>query len=200
MKNIAIMGSSDARNFKKIVKYFTGKNVTITCLSDDLNSEILQTAKSLGIKNKYLPFEQNTQYLASMNFDLIVLSHYKKKLDTETLKIGRFIEIHPSLLPAFKGEDAISRAFTAGVKVSGVTVQQVSDDIEGGRILAQYPVLIGITTHFDEFEEEIHQVEDKLYPPVIEAILEDRVFDFQDLFKNSCDKNSGCGGCNVCQG
>lgn len=202
VKNIAIMGSKDSRNILAIINHFKNNNkVKITCISDNLNSEILKIAEEMNIDKKYLPYEQNTQYFASKNFDLIVLSGYTKELNAETLKIGKFINIHPSLLPAFKGEDAIHRAFVSGVKVSGVTVQQITDDIENCKILAQYPVLIGLTTHFDEFEEEIHQIEDKLYPPVIEAIIEDRVFDFPDLFKNSCNKSGGCnGGCSGCQG
>lgn len=202
VKNIAIMGSKDSRNILAIINHFKNNNkVKITCISDNLNSEILKIAEEMNIDKKYLPYEQNTQYFASKNFDLIVLSGYTKELNAETLKIGKFINIHPSLLPAFKGEDAIHRAFVSGVKVSGVTVQQITDDIENCKILAQYPVLIGLTTHFDEFEEEIHQIEDKLYPPVIEAIIEDRVFDFPDLFKNSCNKSGGYnGGCSGCQG
>lgn len=202
VKNIAIMGSGTGRNFSAIINYFKNyNNIKFTCLSDNLNSEILKTAEQMNIDRKYLPYEENIQYLASKEFDLIVLSGYRKTLDEETLKIGKFINIHPSLLPSFKGEDAIHRAFISGVKVSGVTVHQVGDDIEECKILAQYPVLIGLTTHFDEFEEEIHQIEDKLYPPVIQAIIEDRVFDFPDLFKNNCHKSGGCnGGCNGCQG
>ncbi len=196
-KKLVIMGSANSRNFEKIVKYFKNKDVTIACLSDNKDSEILKKAQSLDIPNKYLPYESNTQYLASTDFDLIVLSGYNKKLAPETLKTGQVINIHPSLLPAFNCEDAIKRAYLTGVKVSGVTVYRVSTNVESETILAQYPVLIGLTTHFDEFEEEIHTLEDNLYPPVIEAVLEDRVFDFQDLLKNSCHNNN-CGGCNGC--
>ena len=174
-KKLVIMGSDNSRNFEKIVKYFKNKDVTIACLSNNKDSEILKKAQSLDIPNKYLPYEENTQYLAATDFDLIVLSGYNKKLAPETLKIGQVINIHPSLLPAFNCEDAIKRAYLTGVKVSGVTVYRVSTNVESETILAQYPV----------------------YPPVIEALLEDRVFDFQDLFKNSCHNNN-CGGCNGC--
>ena len=61
------------------------------------------------------------------------------------------------------------------------------------KILAQYPVLISNTTHFDEFRDEMYKVAGILYPKVIECILEDKVFDFADLFKGAC--SSGCGGC-----
>ena len=102
-----------------------------------------------------------------------------------------FIRVHPSLLPAFAGENAIERAFESGVKVSGVTV------LNGDKIVAQYPVLIGLETHLDEFKKDIIDIEKRLVPAVIEAILEDRVFDFLDLFRSSCSRG-GCGGCHGC--
>ncbi len=90
--------------------------------------------------------------------------------------MGKVINIHPSLLPAFKGSvNAIKDAFFAGVKVSGVTIHWVTADVDGGQIIAQYPVFI-TRYHFDEFEHEIHALEHKLYPVVIENILDNKVF------------------------
>ena len=195
MKKIAIMGSGNGSNFEAIVKYFAQKpemEVDITCLTDDVNAYILTRAKNLGVKYKYLPFEQNGAYFAVNNFDLIVLAGYMRILPEDVLILGKFINIHPSLLPAFKGKDAIHRAFDAGVKVSGVTIHHVTSDLDGGKIIAQYPVLIGNLTHFDEFEAEIHNLEHKLYPIVIEKLLKDEVFDFSDLLGGCSGNCSGC--------
>mgnify|MGYP005754583739 CR=1 FL=1 len=195
MKKIAIMGSGNGSNFEAIVKYFAQKpemEVDITCLTDDVNAYILTRAKNLGVKYKYLPFEQNGAYFAVNNFDLIVLAGYMRILPEDVLNLGKFINIHPSLLPAFKGKDAIHRAFDAGVKVSGVTIHHVTSDLDGGKIIAQYPVLIGNLTHFDEFEAEIHNLEHKLYPIVIEKLLKDEVFDFSDLLGGCSGNCSGC--------
>ena len=98
---------------------------------------------------------------------------------------------HPSLLPSFNTKEPIKDAFCAGVKVSGVTVYCPKTD----KIIAQYPVLIGNSTHYDEFEKEIHQLEHLLYPIVIDKILKDEVFDFNDLM-GKCSGN--CSGCNSC--
>lgn len=113
------------------------------------------------------------------DFDLILFYNYQGKIP----KNG--VNLHPSLLPAFDCEDALREAFLAGVKVSGITV------VYHGKILAQYPVLIGTSTHFDEFEKEIHNLENLLYPIVIDKILKDEVFDFSDLI-------GGCEGCRGC--
>lgn len=199
VKKIAILGSAQGIVFESIVNYFKNTNIEITCLSDNLKSELFKKAQDLKIEHKYLPKEENTQYFASRNFDLIVLTDYDNKLDNDTLEVGKFINIHPSLLPAFKGEDAIQRAYLAGVKVTGVTVHWLKENLEDETIIAQYPVLIGLTTHLDEIVKDIYDVEKKLYPPVIDAILSDKVFDFQDLFKSPCHANNGCSGsCSKC--
>lgn len=198
-KKLAIMGSNSGRNLEAIVNYLRASE-SIECdfcaISDNLNSEFLKKAGILGIRVKYLPYEETAGYIAGENFDLIALSGYSKDLKPNVLELGRFINIHPSLLPAFKGADAIARAYGAGVKVSGVTVHTLTGEIDGGKIIAQYPVLIGNLTHLDEFEEQIKRLEDVLYPIVILKILEDKVFDFSD-FLGGCSGNctGDCGGC-----
>ena len=130
----------------------------------------------------------------SIGFDLIVLTGFESQF--ENVVKAKVLNIYPSILPAFKGQDAIKEAFISGVKVSGVSVHEVNSDNFYGRILAQYPVLIGNTTHIDEFTKELIAVGKKLYPVVIDAVLNDKVFDFSDLFKYSCSGNcGGCGGC-----
>lgn len=122
--------------------------------------------------------------------DLIALYDSDCKVNTKT------INLHPSLLPSFKSHDAIKEAFLEGVKVSGITVHQVEENNFYGKILAQIPVLIGNDTHFDEFEAEIINLATKIYPKVIEKIINEEVFDFDDLFKNNCSGScSNCGGC-----
>jgi len=200
-KKIAIMGSGNGSNFEAIVNYFKDKDVEITCISDVSSAYILERAKLLNIKSEIVPAEKNFEYFSNNKFDLIVLAGYMNILPPDVLHLGKFINIHPSLLPAFKGKDAIKRAFLAGIKVSGVTVHHVEERVDSGKIIAQYPVLIGNLTHFDEFEKEIHQIEHILYPIVIEKILNDEVFDFSDLI-GGCNKggcsSGGCGGCGGC--
>lgn len=191
-KKIALMGTDEC--FESIVKHL--KDTDITFLSDDPNSDVFHKAKKLNCKCKYIPREELAKHFASNSYDLIVLTNYTKELSSDVLTLGRFINIHPSLLPSFKGADAIQRAFLAGVKVSGVTVHWVTSDIDGGKIIAQYPVLIGNSTHFDEFNAEIINMENTLYPIVIDKILKDEVFDFSD-FVGGC--RHSCGDCNNCQ-
>lgn len=195
MKKLVVMGSGNGSNFEAIAQYFQDKDVQITCLSNVEDAFILERAKKFGIKAEFLPFANNLEYFKKNKFDFVVLAGYMRILSDDVLaEMGKVVNIHPSLLPAFKGSaNGIKDAFLAGVKVSGVSVHWVTSDIDGGEIIAQYPIFITNDMHFDEFEAEMHSLEHKLYPVVIEKLLEDKVFDFSDLMKSNC--GGSCGGC-----
>lgn len=200
-KKIVIMGSGKGSNFEAIFDYFKDSEVEIVCVSDVEDSLILKKAKGLGVEAIFLPFEKNVQYFRENKFDLGVLAGYMRVLDKDTLELCKFVNVHPSLLPAFKGTNAIERAFSYGAKVSGVTVHDVDESLDGGKIIAQYPVIIDETMNLSEFEEEVHKLEHKLYPAVIKSILEDKLFSFDMLFKLPRHKGGGggCGGCGGCK-
>ncbi len=122
-------------------------------------------------------------------YDFVIM-YNEFDFDNNTAKI---INVHPSLLPAYKNKNAITEAFNDGVKVSGVTIHMKD------KIIAQYPILIGIETHADDFMKEVHQIAAKLLPPILDCILKDKVFDFHDLFASPCHKTSGCNGCSKCK-
>jgi len=98
------------------------------------------------------------------------------------------IKIHYSLLPAFDCDAPMKEAFISGVKVSGVTIYSEPDK----KILAQYPVLITNSMHYDEFEKEMIKTGDILYKKVLDCIEQDKVFDVIELFEH----HSCCNGCN----
>ena len=194
MKKLALLGSGESSVLNTIIKYFKDKDVGISILSDNEHSDFYLKSKEEGMNVKYLSAEKTFEYFSSHDFDLIVLCDYRNELCADVLETGRFIAIQPSLLPAFKGKDAIERAFMAGVKVSGVTVYSLNANENDEKIIAQYPVLISNETHFDEFKSDIYRLEAVLYPVVIDKLLKDEVFDFPDLM-NSCSCEGGCGGC-----
>lgn len=132
-------------------------------------------------------------------YDLIVLTGYDVSFHKP--QNSRVINLHPALLPSFQGEDALKKAFLSGVKVSGVTVHEVEEDNFYGRIIAQYPVLIGLTTNFCDYVQEVEIIAQKLYPLVIDSIIKDRGFDFHHLLNRGCTSSqNGCGNCSHCSG
>jgi len=84
--------------------------------------------------------------------------------------LNKIINIHPSLLPAFKGTQAIKDAFDYGVKVTGVTIHFVIPEIDSGPIILQEPVIIEEDDTIETLEEKIHKLEHKMYIKVLELI------------------------------
>ncbi|MMZ67215.1 Phosphoribosylglycinamide formyltransferase [compost metagenome] len=88
---------------------------------------------------------------------------------------GRMINIHPSLLPAFPGKDAIGQAWEYGVKVTGVTVHLVDGGMDTGAVVAQTAVPLLPDDRIESLEERIHQAEKELYPQVVTWFAEGRI-------------------------
>ncbi len=163
---------------------------------DSENKKIISAVKNT-LKDNVDILNKNSDFT---DYDIIALTGYETEFNAD-FEGKEVLNIHPSLLPSFMKEDAITKSYLSGIKVSGVTIHKVEKDNFYGKILAQYPVLIGLETHLEEFTDDLEKVGARLYPPVIEAIINDTVFDFQDLFKNPCNHaNGGCSGnCSSCK-
>jgi len=92
-------------------------------------------------------------------------------LPPEVVKLGNIINIHPSLLPDYKGKDAIKRAYDAKEKTIGVTVHYVNENVDEGPIIAQSKVDVKENISIEALEEQIHGIEHAIYPMVIEHLL-----------------------------
>jgi phosphoribosylglycinamide formyltransferase-1 len=83
---------------------------------------------------------------------------------------GKILNIHPALLPSFKGAKAIDDAFNFGVKVFGATVHLIDGTIDGGTVIAQRAFEYYGNSR-DEVEQKIHEIEHQLFPEAINLIL-----------------------------
>ncbi|MCR6097595.1 phosphoribosylglycinamide formyltransferase [Salipaludibacillus agaradhaerens] len=103
----------------------------------------------------------------------VVLAGYMRLIGPTLLKAyeGRIMNIHPSLLPAFPGLDAIGQAFDARVKVSGVTIHFVDEGMDTGPIIAQEPVRIEENDTREDVQHNIQAVEHRLYPQTIQQVI-----------------------------
>lgn len=115
--------------------------------------------------------------LKRMGVDYVVMAGYMRKVGMALLEAfpNRVLNIHPALLPSFRGAHAIQDAYDYGVKVTGVTVHLANFDYDRGPIIAQEPVFVQEGWGVDELEAAIHEVEHRLYPRVIRAIAEGRM-------------------------
>jgi phosphoribosylglycinamide formyltransferase 1 len=109
--------------------------------------------------------------------DLVVLAGYMQLLSPAF--IGRFrnrvVNVHPALLPAFPGLDAIGQALAAGVEVTGVTVHFVDEGVDTGPAIVQREVTVPPGRDRAQLEAAIHAVEHELYPEAIRMIARGRV-------------------------
>ncbi|MDR1413179.1 MAG: phosphoribosylglycinamide formyltransferase [Actinomycetes bacterium] len=109
--------------------------------------------------------------------DLVVMAGYMKLVSSHVLDAfpNRVLNIHPALLPAFKGAHAIRDAFAAGAELTGVTVHIANENFDEGPILAQreVPILPDDTLH--SLESRIHEVEHRLYPEVLQDIATGKI-------------------------
>ena len=115
--------------------------------------------------------------LAQRQIDLIVLAGYMRLLTPTMVNpyTGRMINVHPSLLPAFPGKDAIGQALEYGVKLTGITVHFVDNGMDTGPIIAQQSLLIEAGDTADTLAARIHQIEQTLYPQVVARIAAGKV-------------------------
>jgi phosphoribosylglycinamide formyltransferase-1 len=109
--------------------------------------------------------------------DYVLMAGYMRMVHDPILASfpNRVVNIHPALLPSFKGAHAIQDAFDYGVKVTGVTVHFANSDYDCGPIIAQRPVEVEEGWTVDQLEARIHEVEHQIYPHVAQLLAEGRV-------------------------
>ena len=171
-KKILIFASGNGSNFQAIVEQLKDEDVLFELLVDKENCFARERAKNLGIKCHYVPFKETVDFLKTAGkYDLYVLAGYMRILPKEVLDFGTFINIHPSLLPKYKGVNAIGQAYSAGEKECGVSVHYVCEEVDSGDIIKQatLPILEGMS--LEELETEVHKLEHLVYPEVIKNLL-----------------------------
>lgn len=109
--------------------------------------------------------------------EYVVMAGYMRMVTPVMLDAfpDRVLNLHPALLPSFKGAHAIDDAFNAGVKVTGVTVHLANEEYDKGPIVAQEPVFVAEDDTLESLEAKIHAVEHELYPKVLRLLAEGRV-------------------------
>lgn len=126
------------------------------------------------------PLEADRRIVSALQqaqVDYVVMAGYMRKLTSVVLDAfpDRVVNLHPALLPSFKGAHAIQDAYEFGVKVTGVTVHFANEDYDKGPIIAQRAVEVREDDTLDTLEQRIHAVEHELYPEVIALLSEGRV-------------------------
>lgn len=179
---IAVFASGFGSNLQALIDFNKKDDMggdIVLVFSNKSNAHALGRARKNNIKAVFLdPGKFNTRddydseifkLLKSERIGLIVLAGYMYLL-TPFLAgkfQGRILNIHPALLPSFKGTHGIQEAFDHGVKITGVTVHFVDEKLDHGPIVAQEAINISQDHSVQELEEEIHKIEHRIYPMAV---------------------------------
>ena len=185
-KMIAIFASGNGTNFEALAQACADGRINAEvalCITDKPGAYVTQRAARHGVPVvEFRPKDYDSKeafetmllgHLKEKGIDLICLAGYMRIVGDVLLNAyaGRIINIHPSLLPAFRGADAIGQAMEYGVKIYGVSIHFVDSTLDGGKIIAQAAVEYEGSDR-EELESMIHAQEHELYPKTVARLIE----------------------------
>jgi len=181
--NIAVFISGRGSNLKSIVRYSL-KNKTLykvkVVISNKQKATGLLIAKKMGIENYYVDLTKSKKLgnkvlniLRKNDIKLVCLAGYMKILPAYFVKSykGKIINIHPSLLPKYKGLNTHKRVIENNEKYTGCTIHYVNRFLDSGKIICQRKVKITKKDSKRSIEKKVLKIEHKMYPKIIDKIL-----------------------------
>lgn len=186
----AVFASGHGSNLQAIINAVQKKEIKAELalvFSNNRKAYALARAKEAGIKTLCLvrkdygtpqSYERDIVIqLKEEGVDFIVLAGYMSILSPFFVKTfpNKILNVHPSLLPAFRGKDGIKDAFTYGAKIAGVTIHFVDDKMDHGPIILQEGFKIPEGETLEKLTEHIHKVEHKIYSKAIALFAEGRL-------------------------
>jgi phosphoribosylglycinamide formyltransferase-1 len=186
---IVVLASGGGTNLQAILDSLHGRDgiEVVGVGSDKADAWALERAQIEGVATAVFALDKYEdraardadmgEWIESRGADLVVLAGYMQLLSDGFVARfrNRVVNIHPALLPAFPGLDAIGQALDAGVEATGVTVHFVDEGVDTGPPILQREVPVPSGRDREELEKAVHAVEHQLYPEAIRMIAEGRV-------------------------
>ena len=182
VKKIAILFSGEGSNLENLIKKLHKKDFkdftveVALAITNNPNANGIKRALKFGINPiiiDHRDFKTREEFDKRVVLEinkrgcvLSVLAGFMRILTPIFTQNIKALNIHPSILPLFKGANAIKRSFQSDMKVAGVTVHTVTDELDGGEILAQ-ECFNKEGMDFAAFEEKIHKIEHEIYPKTV---------------------------------
>ncbi|MBL7084926.1 MAG: phosphoribosylglycinamide formyltransferase [Candidatus Omnitrophica bacterium] len=194
--NIAVFCSGNGSNFQAIadsVKCGVIKAKIALMVCDNPGAFALERAKKEGIKSLLIErknFKSKDEFegeiiknLEKENIELVCLAGFIRLVGPKLLQryAHKILNIHPALLPSFKGVHGIKDALDYGVKISGVTVHFVDDKMDHGPIVMQEALKIKEDDTEETLTFRVHEIEHRLYPQAIKLFVEGKLKNLQNL-------------------
>jgi len=187
---IAVLVSGNGTNLQAIIdsvnKGYIPARIAFV-LSDEEKAFALERARKAGIETVTLnkrdyktreDFDREiVKHLKANGVELVVLAGFMRLLSTYFVKEyrNRIINIHPALLPSFKGAHGVKDALEHGAKVTGVTVHFVDENLDNGPIILQKAVEIKADDTEETLLERVHKEEHSIYPEAIKLFAEGKI-------------------------
>jgi phosphoribosylglycinamide formyltransferase-1 len=186
---IVVLASGSGTNLQAILDTLHGRDgiEVVGVGSDKADARALERARVAGVETAVFPrgdFVDReardaamADWIEARGTDLVVLAGYMQLLSGAFVARfrDRIVNVHPALLPAFAGLDAIGQALEAGVETTGVSVHFVDEGVDTGPVLTQREVAVPAGRDRALLEEAIHATEHELYPEAIRMIAAGRV-------------------------
>ncbi len=186
---IVVLASGSGTNLQAILDQLHEKEgIEVAGVgSDKPAARALERARAAGVQTGVFPRERfagrdardaaMAEWVEARGAQLVVLAGYMQILSPAFVARfrNRIVNVHPALLPAFPGLDAVGQALAAGVETTGVTVHLVDEGVDTGPPIAQREVQVPADRDREALEEAIHAVEHELYPEAIRTIAKGMV-------------------------
>lgn len=190
MKNFAVFASGYGSNLQAIINAVKNGKIRARLalvVSDNQSAYALVRAKRARIKSVYInpnnfpkreAFDGEVlKHLRKEKIDFVVLAGFMRILSAVLLRAypNKILNIHPALLPKFKGAHAIQDAYDSGAKITGVTVHFIDDKVDHGPIVMQESLAIRPKETLKVLEQRIHKIEHRIYPEAIDLLARGRL-------------------------
>ena len=171
---LGIMCSGSGTNFENIVNSCPDHEVVLM-VHNRKKCGAIERANKLGIPHVRISNkddEQRIQIFNAWRVDFIILAGYMRVLSPEFINAfpNKIINVHPSLLPKYKGLHAVEQAMEAGEKETGCTVHYVNEELDGGAIIDQSRVPICPDDTVETLTHRVQRAEYRLLPLVIDSL------------------------------
>ena len=182
-KNTAVFISGRGSNLRSLIKYSKTKKSLIRIvlvISDKSNAKGLEYANKSKINNFFIKYYNRKSFenrllrlLKKNNIDLICLAGFMKIISSNFIKkfYKPILNIHPSLLPKYKGLDTHDRVIKNKDKYSGATVHIVNEKLDSGKIILQEKVKVLKSDNGKSLGKKVLKIEHKIYPKAIIRLL-----------------------------
>ena len=187
--NLAVFASGSGTNFKAIVDATRNGDIEFAevkiLVCDNKDAYVIKRAEEYGIETLVFnpkDYKKRSEFeaiilkrLQELEINLICLAGYMRIVGKTLLEAypDKIINIHPALLPSFKGAHGIEDAFNYGVKVFGVTIHYVDAGMDSGKIIEQRAFHYTEGETVDEVEARIHKIEHEMYPEVVAKLIKE---------------------------